>query len=207
MSIQNSVYPLLKADRPPSLGTSANPKLMQGTAKPGAPVLSPLSGEIVSINYKDWDEVNEPLLEAKVGYLMSLGILTIVNGVRVINVIGPILYLWGSKPQPEVGEKVYRGEELGEVPDLEGATNFTWTVYLNEGKGARQENPVKVAKSFGQLQYYDDTNLLPEQGRMAEPLVAAKQRVAEATKTSRQLTPVAMGLLVLGAVMLLKGVK
>ena len=54
MSIQNWVYPLLKADRPAKLGAPYKPTMIQGTVKPGAPILAPLSGEIVGLDYNSW---------------------------------------------------------------------------------------------------------------------------------------------------------
>lgn len=176
MSALNWVYPFLRANRPANLGAPKKPTMLQGTLEPGSPILAPLSGEIIKINYHDWDEVSAPLEEQQLGALFSVSLLTIVNGVRVINVIGPILYRWGAeaKPQPNLGEQVYRGEELGEAADLNGGTNFTWTVYLNDKKGTRYENPINVAKTFGALQYYDDSDLTPEVD-VPQPVKPAKK--------------------------------
>jgi len=163
MSIQNWVYPLYKKDDP-KLGSPYKETMIQGTVEPGSPVLAPLSGEILKINYNDWDEFSQPLEKANIGSLFSVEILTMIQGIRVVNVIGPILLQRGpdAPPQPEVGETVYRGEELGMVPDISGTSNLTWTVFLNDRKGSRWANPLTVAKNFGIIQHYDDDDLLPE---------------------------------------------
>lgn len=197
MSSQNWVYPFLRQDRPSDFGSPKKATMLQGTIEPGSPILSPVSGEIVTINYHDWDEVSAPLEEQNMGSLFSLGILMVVNGVRVINVIGPILYRWGAeaKPQPKLGEAVYRGEELGEAPDLNGGINLTWTVYMNDRGNKWYENPVKVAKSFGALQYYDDENLAPE-----NPEPQRRPEVSEKGKFS----PVALFAILLGGALWLR---
>jgi hypothetical protein len=168
--------------------------MIQGTVKPGAPILAPLSGEIVGLDYNSWGELGDSLHERGIGALFTAQILTTIQDARVINIIGPILYRYGTpKTMPEQGESVYRGEELGEVADISGTSNLTWTVYVHDEKGERTMNPLDAAKQYGVLQYYDDPGLLPE-----------FDAAVPSRRPKKSFSPVVLGLLGLGAFFLLR---
>jgi hypothetical protein len=159
MARPNWVYPLLKED---DSGAEPHDVSLEWEVEPGSPVLSPLSGELIEWDTRSWPD--DPYHDQGIGELFSAKILTMVDGKRVINVVGPILYVYGSGlPQPNKGDAIYRGQVLGESADLPDRNNLSWTSYLNDDKGGRFMNPATLASKMGStLEHYDNPGLLPE---------------------------------------------